>query len=229
MTDVICGRGRLGGRIAAQLAAMQRPLQTARIDRDRGLLVTGALPAQLDLLVLCLVPVHPEGGSGWAGLLDGLCRQVEHGALRIGRVVHISSTAVYECYAQGWVDADSSVQAASARSAGLIAAEQQVRQLSADHCIIRLAGLIGPGYERFDPVTMSVSQPRHAVDVRAAAMLAAQLAVRPERAGRTELVTDGGIYFQQQRYPAERSQPVLAALAQQHRLMLPSTVAVTID
>lgn len=229
MTDVICGRGRLGGRIAERLAAMQRPLQAARIDRDRGLVAAGVLPEQIDLLVLCLVPVHPEGGSGWAGLLDGLCRQVERGALRIGRVVHISSTAVYESYQHGWVDADSPVQPASARSAGLIAAEQQVRQLSADHCIVRLAGLTGPGYERFDPVAMSASQPRHAVDVRAAARLSAQLALRADRAARTELVTDGAIYFQQQRYLAERSQPVLAALADQHRLMLPSAVAVNID
>lgn len=226
MSNVICGQGRLGGRVTALLAARQLPLIPLRLDRDAGLInPAGPVPADIDRLLICLVPRHPDGGSGWTGLLNGLQRQLERGELRLRQVLLVSSTAVYESYEHGWVTASSPVTAASARSAGLIEAEQTARALTADSCIVRLAGITGPGYERYDPVAMSQQQPRHAIDVRAAAALIAELALRPAQAARTELITDGYIYFRQQRYPAQPSLPELATLAQQHRLMRPSLSA----
>lgn len=226
MTMVICGQGRLGSRVAALLAARQQPLKALRIDRERGLInPDGPVPADIDCLLLCLVPRHPDGGSGWTGLLQGLQAQVARGDLRLQRVLLVSSTAVYESYDHGWVTASSPVSAVSARSAGLIEAEQIVRMLTTASCVVRLAGITGPGYERYDPIAMSQHQARHAIDVRAAAQLIAELALQPTSAARTELITDGYVYFQQQRYPAEPTLPALAALATQQRLMQPTLPA----
>lgn len=228
--DLICGQGRLGRRVSALLAAAGRPAQPVRLSAAEGLVglpTTGSENGHdIALLVLCLVPRHPPEQSGWLGLLDGLLGQCQRGELHIGRVALVSSTAVYECHSKGFVDANTPVRPASARSAGLIDAEQKVTQLSADHAIIRLAGICGPGYERYDPVTMSAEQPRHAVDVRAAAALIAELALQPRPAARIELVTDGCIYVQGQPLPARRDEPALAALATSHRLMLPSQIAI---
>ncbi len=227
---MICGQGRLGGRVSALLAAAGRPLRPVRLSAEDGLL---GLPAtghdrggDIALLVLCLVPRHPPEQSGWLGLLDGLLGQCQRGELHIGRVVLVSSTAVYECHSRGFVEAQTPVWPASARSAGLIDAEQKVAQLASDSCIVRLAGITGPGYERYDPVTMSGEQPRHAVDVRAAATLIAELALQPAAGPPVELVTDGQIYFQGQPFPANRDEPTLAVLAESHRLMLPSRTAI---
>ncbi|HEX4911549.1 MAG TPA: hypothetical protein VFV64_12385 [Permianibacter sp.] len=223
MTDVICGRGRLGQRIAAAMTAAGRTPLSLRIDPQQGLVAsTGALPTAIDCLLICLVPRHPDGGSGWLGLLDGLCAQVRRGDLHIKRALLVSSTAVYASHATGWVDAATPVTPESPRSAGLIEAEQRTRELAPETVVARLAGITGPGYERYDPVTMSMSQPRHAIDVRAAASILATLAMMPSPAPACALITDGAIYWQGRALPASAEQPELMALSQQHRLMRPS-------
>ncbi len=223
--DVICGQGRLGRQVADLLTAAGRPLLPARLSATDGLTGLPTATTDIALLVLCLVPRHPPEQSGWLGLLDGLLAQCARGELHIGRVVLVSSTAVYECHRTGFVDAQTPVQPASARSEGLIDAERKTAQLSADHAIIRLAGITGPGYERYDPCSMSAEVPRHAVDVRAAAELIARLALQPTAAGQIALVTDGCVYVQGQPIPANRDEPALISLAAAHRLMLPSHIA----
>ena len=223
MTDVICGRGRLGQRIAAAMTAAGRKPLSLRIDPERGLCATtDDVPVAIDCLVICLVPRHPDGGSGWHGLLDGLCAQVRRGELTIKRALLVSSTAVYACYPHGWVDATSPVTPESPRSAGLIVAELCTRSLAPETVLARLAGITGPGYERYDPVAMSMTQPRHAIDVRAAAAIISALALAPTPPPTTALITDGYIYWQGSALPATPEQPVLAALSREHRLMLPS-------
>lgn len=223
MTDVICGRGRLGQRIAAAMTAAGRTPLSLRIDPERGLVAsTGAEPALIDCLVICLVPRHPDGGSGWIGLLDGLCGQVRRGELRVKRALLVSSTAVYASYQSGWVAANTPVTPESPRSAGLIEAEQRTRELAPETVVVRLAGISGPGYERYDPVAMSMTQPRHAIDVRAAATTVAELAMAASPVPACVLLTDGDIYWQGRALPASPSHPELAVLSTQHRLMLPS-------
>jgi len=223
---LICGQGRLGRRVAALLAEAGRPPQPVRLAANDGLIGLPAESRDIALLVLCLVPKHPPEQSGWLGLLDGLVAQSARGELRISRVVLVSSTAVYESHRNGFVTVDTPVTPASVRSAGLIDAEHKVAQLSADHAIVRLAGLTGPGYERYEPRTMSSELPRHAVDVRAAAAIIAELALRPSATPCITLVTDGLIYFRGQSYRARLEEPELTALAATHRLMLPSQIAV---
>ncbi len=153
---LIAGRGRLGQRIASHIADGADALH-ARIDPARGLLAVAnsalpvadqALPVaspdaplRIERLLICLVPRHPDGGSGWLGLLDGLVAQVAAGTLAIARVVHVSSSSVYEGYPAGWVGAHTPARPLTARTEGLVAAENAVRALAADSAVVRLTGM----------------------------------------------------------------------------------------
>ncbi|MBQ1785042.1 MAG: hypothetical protein II007_15545 [Gammaproteobacteria bacterium] len=238
MTDlpwVICGQGRLGGRIAAILAATGNSPQPLRLVRGSGLqLPPLKLPVTIGTLILCLVPRDGQSpqadgqpqraSSGWAGLLDGLLAQVQRGELQIQQLVQVSSTAVYEdCV--GWVSADTPTAGHSERALALIEAEQRVRQIAANSLVVRLTGLYGPGYERYQPQAMSHDKPRMGVDVRAAAAVIARLARQEGTGPRTALVTDGQIYHQGQLFAADPALPPLAALAKRERLLLPSHAA----
>lgn len=218
--DVICGQGRLGRRVADALAARGRPPHPLRIDREHGLLMATPPPVSISLLVICLVPPHPEGGSGWSGLLDGLCRQQQRGDIAIDRALLVSSTAVYGADAIGWLDAASPVQPDSARAAGLIEAEQRVRRLASTTIIARLAGLTGPGYERYDPMAMSQQQPRHAIDVRVAAERLAEWALA-DLPPTCALLTDGYVYWHGVAY--HDTDPALSSIAASQRLLRCST------
>lgn len=214
--DIICGQGRLGRRVADALAARGRPPHPMRIAGEQGLTGLTSSPCRLSLLVICLVPPHPEGGSGWTGLLDGLSRQLQRGAIAIDRILLVSSTAVYNSHRVGWVDARTPVQPDSPRTAGLIEAERCVQTLAPTTIIARLAGITGPGYERYDPLAMSAQQPRHAIDVRAAALQLADWALAP-MPPRCALLTDGVIYWRGAALAMD--DPVLTDLAAAHRLL----------
>lgn len=235
MITAICGQGRLGGRIATLLTVAGISPMALRLDRERGLLLpAGVRQLALDCLLLCLVPrdgqattgAGPQRASlGWQGLLDGLVAQVARGEVTIGRVVHVSSTAAYDGYDQGWISADTPARGASARAAALIDAETKVRLLATDSLLVRLTGIYGPGYERYDPLAMSQEQARMGIDVRAAAAVIAKLVRSGGHGQHTALVTDGQIYHQGQAYPADPADPRLARLAQNQRLLLPSHAA----
>lgn len=228
----ICGQGRLGGRVAAILAAAGSPPLAMRLSREQGLLLPLAKPPlRIRSLILCLVPrpLQPLGDHGpqraspaWAGLLDGLLAQVQRGEVVIDRLLHVSSTAVYEGYSSGWLTAETPPSGDSPRALALAEAEQRVRQLAFNTLVVRLTGLYGPGYERYQPLAMSFDKARMGVDVRAAAALIAALLRRGIDGAATALVTDGQIYHQGQAYPTDPANPLLAALACQQRLLLPS-------
>lgn len=231
----ICGQGRLGGRVAAILTAAGRSPLALRLSREQGLLVPQAKPPLLiRRLILCLVPrpLQPLGDHGpqraspaWAGLLDGLLGQVQRGEVVIERLLHVSSTAVYEGYSRGWLTAATPAAGDSPRALALTEAEERVRQLAHNTQVVRLTGLYGPGYERYQPLAMSFDKARMGVDVRAAAALIAALSCRDVAGAATALVSDGQIYYQGQAYPADPANPLLAALARQQRLLLPSHFA----
>lgn len=227
---IICGKGRLGLLIAGALEQQGVHCEFARIDETRGLLqndnpVTGAV----DTLILCFVPKHTETKSGWSGLLRGLLRQVRSGALKINRVLFVSSTAVYEGVEQGFVGAHTAVKASSVRSQGLLDAENIIPQLAASSAIFRLTGLVGPGYNKYDPVTYSHDKPRQAVDTRAVAadvLLWFLQAQSNQKSGHyIEVLTDGLVYWQGKALDPARDREQIKALGTKHRLLVPSIVS----
>lgn len=224
----ICGQGRLGGRISTLLTALGHKLLPLRLDRLHGLISPHDEPIQnLRCLILCMVPRHSGPGRaalGWEGMLDGLAGQIRRKELQFDRVVHVSSTRVYDGYGHGWMSADTPALAASDGGRALIAAETQVRHLARDSVVVRLTGLYGPQYERYDPLAMSHEQVRHGVDVRAAAAVVARLVLNGGSGHRSALVTDGHVYYQGRQWLGDQHNGELQDLARQWRLLLPSHV-----
>lgn len=241
----ICGQGRLGGRIAALLSATGKVPLPLRLHPEHGLVLPVAQPPlHIRTLIICLVPraavvgqapaaddlaaenqasAKPQRASvAWAGLLDGVLAQVQRGELIIDQLLHVSSTAVYEGYQQGWVRATSPAKGDSPRALALAEAEQKVRGLSRNSLVVRLSGLYGPGYEGYQPLTFNDDKARMGVDLRAAAAMIYALLRKGITGAATALITDGNIYYQGQAYKADVANPLLAKLASKQRLLLAS-------
>ena len=221
---ILCGKGRLGQLIADALPVSAN-VSFARIDAKRGLVDDSqSFAGTVDTLVICLVPKHEEGKSGWQGLLNGLLAQVNSKQLTINHVLFISSTAVYESTARGFVDVQTPVVAASVRSQGLIEAEQIIPQLAANTAIFRITGLIGSGYNKYDPVTYSHDKPRQAVDTRAAAAEVAQWFTQKPAGHRIEVLTDGIVYHQGRKLDPKIDAKEIEELSKKNRLLKPSII-----
>lgn len=228
---IICGKGRLGELIAGALQQQGITCEYARIDARQGVVQNDqALTGNIDTLILCFVPKHAEGKSGWQGLLQGLLKQVKSGALTIQRTLFISSTAVYEEVEHGFVNAATSVRGSSVRSRGLLDAEKIIPQISANSVIFRLTGLVGPGYNKYDPITYSKDKPRQAVDTRAVAadvvLWFLQQHSKQKSGHQIDVLTDGLVYWQGKALDPARDREQIKALGAKHRLLVPSIVSI---
>ena len=225
MKTVMCGKGRLGLLIANALQRQGIAVEYARIHAGRGLVQDEqSLTGSIDTLLICMAPKRESGESGWPGLLNGLLQQVKRGELVIGRVLFISSTAVYESTQAGFVNAQTPVKAASTRSQALLDAENVIPQLSANSSIFRLTGLIGPGYSTYDPLSYSHDKPRQAVDIRAVANDALHWFLQPAVGHHIEVLTDGLVYWQGKALDPARDREQIRSLAAKHRLLVPSII-----
>lgn len=208
MSTIICGKGRLGQLIVAALPSTCR---FARIDLQRGLVQNGQpVTGIVDTLILCFVPKHEQGKSGWQGLLHGLLQQVQRGELSITRVLFISSTAA------GGSD--------PVRSQGLLDAERVIPQLSPASTIFRLTGLVGPGYNKYDPVSYSMDKPRQAVDTRAVAAEMGKWFVGKQQGHTLDVLTDGFVYWQGKKLDPENDAKEIEQLGSHHRLSKPTII-----
>ena len=110
--------------------------------------VARALPSPIDHLVVCIAPsrargddysLYPRAAAGVAALAR---------TLRIGSVMYVSSTGVYDRQDGSEVTEQSPITPHDARVQALHDAEQQLLQLADDHRttvhIVRAAGLYGP-------------------------------------------------------------------------------------
>jgi len=223
---IVCGKGRLGHLIASTLSPHTKP-EYARIDAALGLIQDDqAVTGTIDTVILCFVPKHSETKSGWQGLLHGVLKQVQNNSLQIQRVLFISSTAVYEEVEKGFVDVHTPVTGNSVRSKRLLDAESVIPQLSANSAIFRLTGLVGPGYNKYDPITYSNDKPRQAVDTRAVAREVAKWFLQKQNGHTIEVLTDGTIYWQGKKLEAERDRDQIETLSKKFRLLKPSIVCV---
>lgn len=225
MQVTVAGNGRLGKQIQSALQQRGHSIQLARVDPVQGLIINAApVFGQLDTLVICFVPQQSERGAGWRTALKGFQQQVSRGDLEIGQLLFISSTSVYESVETGLVDANTPVQPVSTRSGGLLSAEAIVPTLSPCTTIFRLTGLVGPGYDKYDPVSYSIDKPRQAVDIRAVANATADRLSSPQSGHHLEVLTDGLIYWQQRPFRAADEEELMAHLLGQYRLLQPSII-----
>ncbi len=154
---LIAGAGGIGGALAAELAARGDEVVTLRrseqpamrgvhamradLTRSEGL---GVLPAQMQTVVFCVAPDERNEKAYRALYVDGLRRLLDR--MQIGRLLFVSSTAVYAEDAGEWVDERTPENAETFNGRVLIEAEREAR-LHAGSVILRFSGLYGPGRE----------------------------------------------------------------------------------
>jgi len=155
---LIAGAGDTGLRLAA-LAASSGWEALALRRRDvpmgpgiravRANLVTGegfaALPKRPDALVFCAAPDERTEAAYRALYRDGLRRLLD--SAQIGRVLFVSSTAVYAEDAGGAVDENTPADATTFNGRALREAEMEL-DAHGDAAAFRASGIYGPGRER---------------------------------------------------------------------------------
>ena len=155
---LIAGAGDTGSRLAALAAAdgfdalALRRREVAMGPGIRALradLRTGdgfaAIPRQLDALVFCAAPDERTEAAYRALYRDGLRRLLDRA--EIGRVLFVSSTAVYAEDAGGVVDEATPADATAFNGRVLLEAEGEL-QPHPDAAAFRASGIYGPGRER---------------------------------------------------------------------------------
>lgn len=155
---LIAGAGDTGLRLAAGAAAAGWDVLALRrreratgpgIRALRADLGSGAgfdaIPKRLDALVFCAAPDERSEAAYRALYRDGLRRLLDHAA--IGRLLFVSSTAVYAEDGGGWVDEATPADASAFNGRVLLEAEAEL----APHpgaCAFRASGIYGPGRAR---------------------------------------------------------------------------------
>jgi electron-transferring-flavoprotein dehydrogenase len=104
-----------------------------------------AIPKRLDALVFCAAPDERTEAAYRALYRDGLRRLLDRA--EIGRVLFVSSTAVYAEDAGGLVDESTPADASAFNGRVLLEAEREL-DAHADAAVFRASGIYGPGRER---------------------------------------------------------------------------------
>jgi electron-transferring-flavoprotein dehydrogenase len=153
---LIAGAGDLGARLALLraergdevIALRRRDPQVAGARPLRADLGTGEglaqLPRQIQSLVFCAAPDQRDEAAYRRLYRDGLRRLLD--AMDVGRVLFVSSTAVYGQDAGEWVTETSQAEAPAFNGRVLLEAEAEL----AAHPLgiaLRLSGIYGPGRE----------------------------------------------------------------------------------
>ncbi len=155
---LVAGAGDTGGRVATRAAAagwdvlalrrrevpMAPGVRAVRADLRSGE-GFAALPKRLDALVYAPTPDERTEDAYRALYRDGLRRLLDRGA--IGRVLFVSSTAVYAEDTGGWVDEDTPAEATAFNGRVLREAERELDP-HPDAAAFRASGIYGPGRER---------------------------------------------------------------------------------
>jgi nucleoside-diphosphate-sugar epimerase len=99
------------------------------------------LPADLDAVVYAVAPDRRDEAAYRAAYVDGLAN-VLAAVGPVGRLVHVSSTAVHAQTDGSWVDEDSPAEPTGFRGRLLLAGERLAAE--AGGTVLRLAGIYGP-------------------------------------------------------------------------------------
>ena len=153
---LIAGAGDLGARLAQRRAqAGDEVIALRRRDRDvpgarllradlgsgEGL---GRLPREVQALVVCVAPDQRDEAAYRRLYRDGLRRLLD--AMHVGRLLFVSSTAVYGQDAGEWVTETSITEPPAFNGRVLLEAEAELRA-HPQAAALRLSGIYGPGRE----------------------------------------------------------------------------------
>lgn len=157
-TLLVAGAGDTGSRLAAaasragwEVLALRRRewerepgIRPLRADLSTGEGLT-AVPKRLAASVFCAAPDERTEAAYRALYRDGLCRLLDRA--EIGRLLFVSSTAVYAEDSGGWVDENSPAEATAFNARVLREAEREL-VAHPDAATFRASGIYGPGRER---------------------------------------------------------------------------------
>lgn len=106
-----------------------------------------ALTGPIDLVLFIVSPGSRDADSYQALYDAGLKNLLLHFQARKIRPkwLMVSSTSVYGQHQGEWVDENSETEPVAASSRWLVAAEQLLWNASPQHCVVRFAGIYGPG------------------------------------------------------------------------------------
>jgi nucleoside-diphosphate-sugar epimerase len=158
---LIAGCGYVGSRLGSELARTGRrvwglrrnpsqlpagiePLQ-ADLTQPKDL---GQLPADVQDVVYAAGPRGREEGDYARAYVEGpirLLNALEHNRAPVRRLLFVSSTGVYGQQSGEWVDETSPTEPAGASGRHLLEGEQVIRDGPYPACIVRFAGIYGPG------------------------------------------------------------------------------------
>ncbi len=174
MTVLIAGCGDLGTEAGLRFAAaglsvlgwrrspekIPAPLQAQAAD------LSGALPrvpGDTDVVVIAVAADERTEAAYRAAYVDGTANvldALERDGVRPGRILFVSSTAVYGDAGGGWLDEDSPTAPASVTGAVIREAEDLLHSRRPDAIVLRLAGIYGPGRTRLiDQVRSGTTDP----------------------------------------------------------------------
>lgn len=151
---LIAGSGDLGRRIARGLredgaavraiARHPRPHDPSVLACDLTQPIARGFAGTCDVLVHCLAPATRDEATYRAVYVDAL-RHLLAALPDTGRIVFVSSTAVYGDHAGRWVDESTTCQPIGFNGRILLEAEDAARSCGRDALVLRLGGLYGPG------------------------------------------------------------------------------------
>lgn len=160
---LIVGCGDIGTMLGLQLASeghrvwglrrsgqLPEPLNTLNADVTDSASLACLAPLRFDYVVVTLTPGEFSDQRYQAVYVDGLSNMVA--ALNdqdaIKRLFFVSSTSVYHQNDGQWVDETSAAEAKTFSGQRLLEAEQVAASCGIPHCIVRFAGIYGPGRRR---------------------------------------------------------------------------------
>jgi nucleoside-diphosphate-sugar epimerase len=154
---LVAGAGDVGSAFGSIRAARGDEVFGLRRDVSRvaeGIVPVGAdltrpetlrdLPGDLDALVFAAAADRTDEPAYRAVYVEGL-RNVLAAVAPVGRVLFVSSTAVYAQSAGEWVDEHSPTEPTRFSGTVMLEAESIARESAAVACALRLGGIYGPG------------------------------------------------------------------------------------
>lgn len=222
---ILCGKGRIGGKIAQIFDEKNIQYKSARIDSEKGLL-SSVRGEMIDLLIICISAGHRREGSArwsWQDIFHGLEKQVINNDVVIKNVIMVSSTRVYEAYDNGIIDASSPTKTNTENGLAIQHAENILSKVSDSCRLLRCSGLYGESYKVYEPILKSGrDKPRFGVLVEVVIerlyQLTKDLLVGNFNSG-NELLTDGYAYFEGKCLQWQADEKYIEELSQSFRIL----------
>lgn len=219
----ICGKGRIGAKVASKLIEKGQSVSHFRIEPNLGLTpLDGSDEQVLDLLIICISSAKSQSAWSWSNIFSGLKTQMRSKQVIINRIIFVSSTRVYDGITHGLTNAETPADPISEKAKSLLYAEQQLLDTCSDVAILRCSGLIGLGYEKYEAMLKTAKdRPRFGVDIAQVVELIVEMSNKPDRTS-IDVLTNGNVYYQNKVYSFDSEEIEIVKLAKEYKILINS-------